>query len=380
MSVLAAAALAALAGAALGALAVFAVFAAVRKRSEGEAIQQKEDLKTHFAAVAAEALRSNADQFLALAESRLATERVRSAAEVAAERQAVESSVRELTQLVRGFEKDRAEKYGSLEEQLRKATRANEQLQTTTDRLHSVLSNSRTRGQWGERAAEDILRAAGLQEHVQYVKNRAQDTASTRPDFAFLLPDGHKLHMDVKFPLDNYLRMVNAASEAESEAAKKAFLVDVKARIKELRGRDYVNAEEKTLSYVLLFIPNEQIYGFIQEAAPGLVDEALAQRVVLTSPLSLYAVLAVVRQSFDNFYFAQATQEILKVVSSFQQAYAKFRERFEKLGVELDGAVRVYQEIGGASHRMLESAMARIERLRSGQEAPRLEKEKTPLS
>ena len=104
-------------------------------------------------------------------------------------------------------------------------------------------------------------------------------TPSGRPDFIFLLPDDRVINMDAKFPLDNYLRMVNAASDLERANFEKEFFRNVRARIKEIRGREYINPAERTLDFVLLFIPNEQVYGFVQEKDPEIMDEALKDKV-----------------------------------------------------------------------------------------------------
>ena len=55
--------------------------------------------------------------------------------------------------------------------------------------------------------------------------SRASPTASRRaspaasiPDVTFLLPGGRDLHMDVKFPVDNYLRHLEAATDARARA------------------------------------------------------------------------------------------------------------------------------------------------------------------
>lgn len=365
--------MAVLAGALLGSLGLYVAAFSVKKKSEAELLQAKEELKGQFAAVAQEALGSASEQLLRLAQSRLATEQVRAKADLEERRQAVESAVSALgerlksyEELMRSFEKDREKKYGSLEEQMRKAVSTTERLQSTTEGLQSLLSNSRARGQWGERMAEDILRAAGLQEGIQYARNKAQETLSTRPDYTFILPDARKFYMDVKFPLDNYMRMVHAATEEERVRFKKDFLADAKARVRELRGRGYVNPEEGTLDYVLLFIPNEQVYAFLQESGPELVDEALAQKVVLCSPFTLYAVLSIVRQAYENFHFNEAAQEVVKLVDAFQQAFGKFKERFARLGEQIDKTAEVYQEISGASYKRLDQTVSRIEAVRRG--------------
>ena len=94
---------------------------------------------------------------------------------------------------------------------------------------------AQARGQWGERMAEDVLRAAGMREGINYRKQRAIE-GGTRPDFTFLLPDDQHLHMDVKFPVDNYLRALEAPSEAEAVMRRDRFLKDVRDRVKELNG------------------------------------------------------------------------------------------------------------------------------------------------
>ncbi|MCX5789656.1 MAG: DNA recombination protein RmuC [Elusimicrobia bacterium] len=367
------AACALIAGAVLGALAVYALVFSFGKRSEAEAAQAREELRGQFALTAQEALGKATSQLLELATERLAGERTRAVAELDERRQAVETAVASLSErlkaadeLVRQLEKDREQKFGSLEEQLKLSLASTDKLGTAAEGLRSLLANSRTRGQWGERMADDILRAAGLQEHIQYERNRAQDTAVTRPDFTFLMPDGRKLNMDVKFPLDNYVRMADAPTGPERERLKADFVRDARARVRELGTRDYVNPEEGTLDYVLCFIPNEQVYGFLNDAAPGLMDEALGRKVVLCSPSTLYAVLAVVRQAHDNFRFTRATREVSQLVAAFQKDFEKFRERFGKLGDQLGRTQDAYAEIAGASFKRLEQTVSKIDRL--GQE------------
>ena len=110
-----------------------------------------------------------------------------------------------------------------------------------------------------------MLRAAGMIEGVNYRKQTAI-AGGTIPDVTFLLPRDVLLHMDVKFPVDNYLRHLEAASDSERAATRTQFLRDVRARVKELTTRGYADPST-TAGYVLLFIPNESVYAFIQEAS-----------------------------------------------------------------------------------------------------------------
>jgi DNA recombination protein RmuC len=353
--------LAVVAGAGVSGFAFYLVFFSSRKNEDAGRAQMREDFR----------------QLLELAEQKFETERVRQKSELEEKKTAVDNAVDKLSdrlkayeEMVRKFEGDRAVKYGSLEKGLKDAAEQTTKLAVSTEGLRSLLDNSRARGQWGERMADDILRACGLQEGVQYLKNRALETSTSRPDFTFLLPDGKKLNMDVKFPLDNWLRFSHATTEDERARYKKDFERDVKARIKEIQKRDYISPEEGTLDYVLLFIPNEQVYGFIQETFPGLVDEALTQKVVLCSPFTLYAVLGVVRQAFDHFHFTQATQEVLKLIGQFASNYETFKGRFQQMGERLEKLRELYGDIEQTSFKRLDASVQKIDRVRKGEDKP----------
>ena len=71
--------------------------------------------------------------------------------------------------------------------------------------------------------------------------------------------------MDVKFPLTNYISYMNSDEDTLKDDYKKQFLKDVRQRVKEVTTRDYINPADNTLDYMIIFIPNEQVYSFINE-------------------------------------------------------------------------------------------------------------------
>lgn len=93
--------------------------------------------------------------------------------------------------------------------------------------------------------------------------------------------------MDVKFPLDNYIKYLETESDTDKEKYRKEFIKDVKVKIKEVTTREYINPEQNTIDYVILFIPNEQIYTFIHEQDKIILDEALKNKVIVCSPITL---------------------------------------------------------------------------------------------
>ncbi|HUI47726.1 MAG TPA: DNA recombination protein RmuC, partial [Acidimicrobiia bacterium] len=231
-----------------------------------------------------------------------------------------------------------------------------------------AMANSRVRGQWGERMAEDVLRLAGFLEGVNY-RRQATIPGAGRPDYTFLLPNGLVMHMDVKFPLDNYIRFLEADSELERTSARDRFLRDVRDRVKELITRGYLDASDETVDCLLLFIPNEQVYAFVQEHDREAVDDAMRHKIVLCSPLTLYAVLAVVRQAVDNFRLERTSNEILELLREFSLQWEKYSGQLDRVQQRFDGVAKEYSALMSTRHRALQRPLDKIDALRLGEPA-----------
>jgi DNA recombination protein RmuC len=258
---------------------------------------------------------------------------------------------------------DSAQQHGALVTGLQEATTSTRALAETTGHLREALASPKARGQWGERMADDVLRLAGMVEGVTYRKQTGI-AGGAIPDVTFLLPGGRVLHMDVKFPVDNYLRHLEATTDVERDQHAKAFLRDVRGRVKEPSTRTgYIDADA-TLDEVLLFIPNESVWAFIHEHDPELIDVALRQKVVLCSPVSLFAELAVIRQAVEQTRLARTSDEILECLAGFGQQWTKFSESLDKVVGRFDTAQRGLEELTGPRRRQLERQLDRIEALR----------------
>lgn len=329
-----------------------------QQTTERTAERQRADLQTavdHLAALTGEKLDARTASSSADLDGKKAL--------IDAELQRMGTTLEQVTDLVRRLDTERAQQLGEVREQLTGVTRTHAELASTTGALREALTSSQARGQWGERMAEDVLTAAGFKHGVNYVTQRTL-ASGARPDVTFLLPEGLELHMDVKFPLSNYLVMLQATGEADADAARKQFLRDVRMRIRELGSRGYIDRDGGTLDCVLAFLPNEQVYGYVHEQDPTLLDDALRQGVVLCSPSTLFAVLAVVRQSCDTVQLQRTSDEILGLLAGFSEQWERYTEHVERLGKQLDTVGKTYGELSGVRRRQLEKQLDRVESLR----------------
>jgi len=281
--------------------------------------------------------------------------------------QAVKTELEKVTTLVHGIEKDRETKFAELATKIKVLGEQAVDLTTATSTLREALSNPRARGQWGERIADDILRFAGFIEGVNYLRQATVEGERSRPDYVFLLPKGLRLNMDAKFPLDNYLKALDAPTDTERESLERTFLQNVRSRIKEITSREYIDPEGGTVDCVLLFIPNDSIYSYIHQADPSILDDAVQNRVVCCSPLTLFAVLAVIRQAVDNFALQKASGKILSHLGRFKAEWGKFVGTLKTLGDRLASTQRAYDQVTGPRKRQLERPLAHLETLRQQQ-------------
>lgn len=276
--------------------------------------------------------------------------------------------LRSLDIAITALRENNAKQYGNME-------RAVAALSQRTESLNEVLSNSQARGQWGERLAEDMLRAAGFLEGVNYHK-QSQIEGGGRPDYRFSMPPDRVLFMDVKFPLDKYVEYLNAESDHQRDLAKQSFLRAVSGHVDTLAKRDYIDkSEHNAIDYVLMFVPNESISGFVHEVSPTLIDQALERKVVLCSPLTLYAFLVVIRQAADSFHTERTAADVMKLVNNFDKQWKEYTkavesvaDNFRKLNDSLDSITP-----GGTRFKKLAVPVREIEKLRRSQGVPELE-------
>lgn len=335
------------------------------------------ETKAAFSQLSTTALQSSTSEFLKLAETKLNGEREITKRDVDSKKELIDQQLQKMTtelekvtNVVKEFEKDRNTKYGELAKGIQTMSEQTNNLLTTTSSLKEALSSSQSIGQWGQRMADDVLRLAGFIEGVNYSQQKTIQESGTRPDYTFNMPNNLHLNMDVKFPLNNYIRYLDSTDDSNKEKYKKEFLKDVRQRLKELVGKDYIDPNGTTLDYVLMFIPNESVYSFIHEFDRELLEHALKLHVVMCSPISLFAVLSVIRQSLDNFALEKTSNEILSLFGAFMKQWRMFTEKFEKFGDKIQSLQTDFQSIAITRRKALERPLDKIEDLRAQKALP----------
>jgi DNA recombination protein RmuC len=119
-----------------------------------------------------------------------------------------------------------------------------------------------------------------------------------------------------------------------------------------------------------VFIASEQIYGLVLSAQPDLLDEALQKRIVLASPLTLYAMLAVIRQAAENANIMKTADEVIELLGQFNKQFQLYNEEVDRLGNQLATVNKTYENLRTTRSNMLQKPLDKIEDLRTSRGLP----------
>ena len=328
----------------------------------------EKELIDKFSSLSLDALSKNSEEFLKLAEEKLKSHTIEGTKELDSKKELIDKTLHSMDRTLENVkQKIEDVSKGNVEVStlIKKHEDITSKLKDTTDHLKQALASSKKRGEWGERMAEDIINLVGMVEGINYLKQKTLESSSGIPDFTFLMPNNLKINMDVKFPLDNYMHYLDSKTDRDRKRYKDELLKNTRTMIKQVSTRDYINPSDHTVDYVLMFIPNEQVYSFINESDSSIMDEALKKKVVLCSPFTLYAVLAVIRQGIENFNLEQTASEILKLLGDFLKQWNTYKDKFRVMGERLDSARKEYDLLVTTRTNMLEKPLRKIEELRN---------------
>lgn len=330
----------------------------------------KESMKESFGALSKDALSTNTTEFFKIAEQKFLSQTQANETTLETKKKLIDTTLlqiddklKEVTKKIEEYDKEVGSNYSKIATQLNSSTTETEKLREVTYQLKNALASTKARGQWGERMAEDILNLIGFIEGKNYMKQCTMEDGKSRPDYTFILPNGLKVNMDVKFPMSNYLKYIETSNETEKNTHKTLFIKDVRQRITEVTTKDYINENDNTLDYVLVFIPNEQVYSFINENDADILDNALQKKVIICSPFTLYAILSVIRQSTQMFKLERRTNEIAKLIAEISKQWTRFKEGYDKLDKAIDSVQKTFNDLRTTRTNQLDKQFLKIENM-----------------
>lgn len=326
-----------------------------------------EQMQSSFKALSADALQASMAQLTELAKSQLGASQAEAKGELEKRQLAVQQLVQPIKeQLTRvdqqltALKTERAQSQGKLEEQLRSLSMTGEKLRTETGALVTALRKPNARGQWGQMQLRKVVELAGMVRHCDFDEQASftgADDNALRPDMVINLPGGKQVPVDAKAPLQAVLD----AYEAPDEETRLAHLRDharlLRRHVKQLSDKAYWSGMESAPDFVVMFLPGEHLYSAALEADPELIEDAMARRVLISTPTTLLALLHSVGYGWQQERVAESAQAISDLGRDLHGRIVKLSTLLQTLGKRLNSTVSAYNEtIGSYEARVLPGA------------------------
>ncbi|MBM5811234.1 MAG: DNA recombination protein RmuC [Gammaproteobacteria bacterium] len=319
-----------------------------------------EQLDLRFHDLAGQQLRDNLEHFLRLAREHLGQHQQTALARLRERETAitellrpVHESLARTAESLREIEGARQRDFGSLRQYLTDLREAHVSLQRETHKLVQALSKPQVRGQWGEISLRRLVELAGMTPHCDFEEqvHVAGEDGALRPDMVIHMPDRRDLVVDVKTPLDAYLAAVEATADEARKAALRRHAQQLAERVRLLSSKRYAEQFASAPQFVILFVPGDQFLAAALDEQPELLENAMRNGVIITTPSSFVALLKAVHYGWQNVKLAEGAEQIRRLAEDLHSRLGTFRNHLARVGAALEASVRAYNGAVGSLER-----------------------------
>ena len=317
-------------------------------------LEAQEGLKKEFENAGAKVLEKAQEAFLAQAQRQFGASEAKSAEALKALLAPVDQRLKSYEEQVATLEKQRSDAFSQLYGQLTQLRDGQEKVQKEAERLGNSLRNApKARGRWGEQQLRNVLEQCGLAEHTDFVTEHSVDTEDgrLRPDAIIRIPGQKSLIVDAKVSLNAYQEAFEAPDDVARQRSLGAHAASMRTHVQQLGAKAYHAQFDEAPDYVVMFVPGEHFVAAALEHDPELWDFAFRNKVLLATPTNLVAIARTVAMVWKQDQLAREAVEIGKAGSELYDRLKKAADHLKGVGVNLDRAVRKYNEFVGSFER-----------------------------
>jgi len=287
-----------------------------------------------------------------------------SAIKLNAELMAVKESVTKLTSQSNEANRIRTEAEAKLNTTILEMRRASESIFDETKKIAGALSNSQTRGKFGEAQLELLLQGAGLREGHEYTAQRSttDSDSSGIPDITVSMPGGSLLFIDSKFPFERFLEAFGTEDQSQRDEYLQMHTKDLMKHVEALAKRGY-HKSQGSPDFVVLFVPFETLLSEALRMDPMFLEKAFKVGVTIATPTSMMALLRTIGYIFTRNKLAENADEIQKVASTFLKNITLLHTKIVAVGKAISSTSKAYEDLVPTAEKTVLAPARRIHNL-----------------
>lgn len=279
---------------------------------------------------------------------------------------------------VTALEKTRSEETGGLKEQLAALMTASSATRDEARKLTEALrGNTGRRGRWGEQTCRNVLEAAGMAGRFDFEEqtSNADDAGrQQRPDFVVRLPGGGMFVIDAKVPLA-FADQGDGDEEQRQQAASLRTAASMKTHMRQLASKAYQDQFQPSPDFVAMFVPGDAFLAAALDHEPELMTQAMASRVVIVTPTTLFALCKAVAYGWRAEEQTKNAEHVARLGKELYKRLSVMGGHAASVGKALDAAVGRYNQFVGSLESQVMVSARRFEDLHvdhEGKELPDL--------
>ena len=266
----------------------------------------------------------------------------------------IKESLRKQEEQAQSIVREHRESAGKISGQIESLVNVQALLQRETRNLSTALRRPEVRGRWGEITLRRVVELAGLSEHCDFEEQihvQAGERGALRPDLLVRMPESRTIVVDAKTPLDAYLEAVEAQDDEARRVALRRHSQQVEQRVRELGQKSYWEQFEHSPEFAVLFLPGDQFLSAALAENSELIESALKQRIIVTTPSTLMALLKVIAYGWRQNLVTENAREIRQLGEDLHRRLNVFVTHLQKVSRSLGSAVDSFNASVGSMER-----------------------------
>ncbi len=247
----------------------------------------------------------------------------------------------------------------ALKEVLKQSIESNTATKQTAEELvRAFKHDSKIQGDWGESVLEELLEAFDFHEGINYRKQVTLRDASgkvlcseesgckMRPDVIVKLDKTRVVIIDSKVSMKDFLDYTSCEDCDQRKVLLKKHVESLKKHVKELAAKDYsryVVTPEKTMDFVIMFVPRSAALWVALNEEPSLWREAMERNVFIADEQTLYAALRMIKLTWRQIQQAENQQKVFELANEMLSRVGQFVKQMGIIGDSLDKAQKAYK-------------------------------------